>query len=1267
MRTRIGCLTLATAAAALANTQIVRIQTTNTQALVWVRTDQPGNCTYRISESDSLTPVVNDTSEALFPGSSSDARPGSVVQGNDHSFVAGTRKADPGLDGRWYSRALAADTAHFGGVTCGSDAEVPFQFTTSMIPLGDTYAEPIPFDSRALGNYGLPTFDFADLTKMYIDPQTGFKFRLLTGPGQGPESMVTVTGALGSGGSTGNINGAAAGTNWTSPSSALVADGSMASYTPSAQDVLTLRLAATCGPGGECAGYNWQNVLGAGSGFHTTNIDSYRLTLTGNGGGSTIQVDAALSWNGVTQGTEWTTLTLPASTGSVTFPSAVNLMHGPWQGVNYPLIPGMHWHTIQQRYDVNTSGVTVTLTQPPSTFTRAGFSLDPRILTGGSKITINGTEYTIASVDSATQVTLTASAGTQSNVTAYTFNFSVMIRKHTASAGTVNVDGATVTLAFSNSFGNGGSGFQQFCSALTSTDAQGHVGRFCMFPSPQGVGGIFWVTDDLQVRFIGRAAAFGSSLGVPQDEYSAIVGGYVGQSKFDATDANSWWLGATLTSGGHPTLVKATYNPSGVSGCTQTANYQNLLPDANYSENGSISCNIVYTEITRPSQGKDIWSALNPTIKSGKFPFVTLSFAQNGVAIFGAYSSQDSEAWIVAVSLSTGAVTGQYSTYMNSANGSCRACVLHSVGASNPTDPWYYLVFNNYPGGSAASGLGPYVFSVNTALTTTPANLTCAGVTDPSVTWMIPYSAGCDNITLTASDNIPCDSDPSSWETSNMSACSWHSSWTQWQAGTIKPGDWIHDPAATDADLMVFAQNVSGSTWTVLRAVNVPQGPTMTQASSAIVHTTAHSAGWTASLYCNFHQNAFVQTSELSGSGLLWDRKFFGFNHSVMRSAGIISAEFYSDIGAGGESVRIGALPGAANTPETARVRNTAPFSGKTGLSGTNFIQSHAGWDGVAGSFTDMAPLAPASGGFFTLWPQPGVVNVAGSLYKIPAANAFIAHDKRRRASAVWSGMYNFQDVSGTSGISGSALDRFRYCSIDYVGATCGQANEAPGDVFMNIPQATIDGNSGGAYDLNRANAVPLGQEPLAVLQYYFNNLSKMSLENLGRWERRITTGFARYNGQDTYSNAKVLFNSNLLIFNCATPNLQRIQDVCVGRLPADPPVTTVARNDFLQIPIPVDGRAQYAEIQFGYAENGGPDQFFCTSRQEACNTSSPAGVPYNWEGEMRSLQSCNQGCTIRIPAIPGRLVYYRLRWSDDGTNWNSSSLGVTTAPPFEP
>jgi hypothetical protein len=1275
MKDWIGCLALA-AASASANTQVVKIEPTNTQALIHIQTDQPGSCTYRISESESLSPPVNDVNELLFPGSTADARPGATrskargaraagrqeAEIEDRWFVAGTRTAARASDGRWYSRALAAATIHYGGVTCGADAEVPFRFQTIDIPYGDTYTEPLPFDGQALGNYALPTVDFSDLTRMYIDPQTGFKFRFITGPGQLPSTTEILTGSLATMVNAGNVEGAASGTNWTNPRNGLVTDRAMASYTAAAQDILVLRWAGLCGVGKECHGWNWQSKLGNGGGFSSLNIDAYQLALTGNGGGARTQVDVALSWNGVDQGTEWKTLTLDAASSSKTYPADLSAGLAAWQGPNYPTIPGMIWHTIQQKYAVNTAGAVVTLTNPPANYGGANFSLDARILKAGSKITIGSAEYTIASVDSGTQVTLTDNAGQQSNVTAYTANFSVLIRKHANASGTVNIDGATVKLAYSYSFGNGGSGFQQFCSPLTSADSKGQTGRFCIFGSSSGTPyGIYWLTDDLEVRYLGRAFMPASALGVTADEYSQAL--YSGQSIFDSSDANSWWISTTLVSNGKPTLVKATYNPGGVKGCKFGADYKSVAPDSTYASASTDNCNITYVELTRPSRGLDIAAQFNAKMTSGKFTTPSLSFIQDGAAIMTATAgSQDSESWLVTVDLATGRLRGLFSTYMNSAKASCRACVLHGAGPSSALDHYYYLVFNSYPGGTG-TGQGPYHLTVSTALTNKPAG-SCAGVTDPAVAWMINYAAGCDNITLTAADNIPCDPNPSSWELANAPACSWHAGWTQWQAGSVQIGDWMLDPGVPQSlnDRMVIGAHVSGSTWTVLRGVGFPQGPAMT-VPPGTYFPVPHTAGWTAALFCTYQNNAFVSTAETTGAGMLWDRKFYSFNHAVMRPAGILSSEYYSDLNDFGFSVRLGALPEAVNKAESARVRNTAPFSGKTGVGGFNFVQSHIGWDGNLSSFTDMAPLGASSGGTFSLWPQTGVTRVSGSLYRIPAAKAFIAHDKRRRATAVWSGMYNFQDISGLGTITGVASDRYKYCSIDYAGATCGQSEESPGDVFMNIPQATIDGNSGGAFDVNRPNAVPLGQEPMAVLQYDFSHMAAQAKQYLGQWERRLTTGFARYNGQDTYSNAKVIPNSKLLVFNCAAPNLQRIQDLCVAKIPADPAVSTdKPGNDFLLLNFLVEGNAQYAEIQFGYAENGPADQFFCTTRQEACNTSSAPGTPFNWEGEPRTLTPCSEGCIIKVPALPDRIVYYSVRWSDDGAHWRNSALGAAAA-----
>jgi hypothetical protein len=1240
---------------ATALTTVTVFDVTNTQAIINVITDQPGNCTYQLSEAQDLSVPVNDVNVALFPGSNSDARATSVVLEAERVFVTGARLADQGVDGKWYSRALAANTAHYGAVTCGTDTPIPFSFTTRNIATGNTDVDPLPFDSRALGNYAIPTFDFTDLTKFYIDPQTGFRFKLATGPGQDAHKFTVMTDASGNG----NILHAASGTNWTSPTNGLALDSSNAVYTASAQDVLTMRLPGQCGLA--CGGDNWQGSIN-GSGTGSRGVDSYQLALTGNGNGSTIQVDVALSWNGVAQGSEWHTFTLPASTGTVTYPTVMNGAGlAAWQGPNYPLIPGMYMHAVQQQAPVNTAGTVVTWAG--SAPYNAYFSLDARILTAGSKITIVATEYTIASVDSATQLTLTTSAGTQTAVTAYWANLSLMVRKHTASAGTVNIDGFTITTGYSETFMNGRAGFQQQCSHLTSTDTNGKVGRFCIFSTSAGGGAVYWITDELDSRFISRAFVHASP-GSGVDDWNAME--YPSVSIFDATDPNSWWLTSTLKTGNHVTLLKATYHPEALgSPCdVVTGNYQTLPLDTTYnSDSGSgDNCHIVVTELTTPSTGLDLYTTINavqPIIYSGKFGEPGLAFVQGGYAVLNINAfQQDSESWFVTINLSTGAVKGVYSSYMNQGKGSCRGCVVHGSSNSGPTSDWYALAFNDY----AYSG-DLYQVTVQTALSTTPAmsiSACQALVTDTAVAWMIPYSDGCDTVTLAGSDNIPCGPAPRTWEQANAPGCTWHATpWKQWQAGVVKIGDIVYDLNVGFDEKTVFGKNTSGTTWIVLRRVVLPQGPSMVPRTDIVQQS--HAANWPAMIECSYLSAAFIQLStETDGSGMLWDRRFIGFNHNVFRdggpNGGIISFEYYNGIG-GGISERIGAFPGAVNQPETNRVFRSPSFSGKAG---TDYVQSHPGWDGVNPWFTDMSPFAPGPGGAFSLWNQPGVVAAASGapLYKIPAANAVIPPDKRRRAIVAWSGMYNFKDVSGGT-ITNSASDNFKYCSIDYAGATCGQPGEALGDLFINIPQATIDGSTGGAYDLNRVNVTTLSQEPLAVLQYEFDHLGSHNVEKLGRWERRITTGFARYNGQDTYSNAKMIWNSNILLFNCGTPNLQRAADLCIGNMPPPDTSESVTRYDFIPMPVNLSVGPAFAEVQFGYAENGDPSQFFCTTRQEACNTSSPAGTPFNWEGETRTLTNCSSGCAIYVPALPEHVLYYTVRRSDDGVNWSNGPMQV--------
>src|SRR5438552_8178558 len=87
----------------------VDISPTATQAVLRIHTDQPGNCTFRASEGSTIGVLVNDLDTNKFTASNSDSRAGSIA-GAEHVFVLGTRTTAKALNGKWYSRALQANT-----------------------------------------------------------------------------------------------------------------------------------------------------------------------------------------------------------------------------------------------------------------------------------------------------------------------------------------------------------------------------------------------------------------------------------------------------------------------------------------------------------------------------------------------------------------------------------------------------------------------------------------------------------------------------------------------------------------------------------------------------------------------------------------------------------------------------------------------------------------------------------------------------------------------------------------------------------------------------------------------------------------------------------------------------------------------------------------------------------------------------------------------------------------------------------------------------
>jgi hypothetical protein len=112
--------------------------------------------------------------------------------------------------------------------------------------------------------------------------------------------------------------------------------------------------------------------------------------------------------------------------------------------------------------------------------------------------------------------------------------------------------------------------------------------------------------------------------------------------------------------------------------------------------------------------------------------------------------------------------------------------------------------------------------------------------------------------------------------------------------------------------------------------------------------------------------------------------------------------------------------------------------------------------------------------------------------------------------------------------------------------------------------------------------------------------------------------------------------------------------------MPPFPPADSVDRSTFVPIPVkltPPPGLAVHNVIvQFGYAENGNPGNFYCTSRQEKCITAtvSVGPIPFQYASEgtggvelgITGL-ACATGCTVAVPALSQRVLYYQVKYRD--------------------
>ncbi len=1169
----VSLLLLGTFSAALAATpQITAV--TPTQAVLSYTAPGTGACTLEVSESPTLTPLVHDVDPVLFRGADRDDRAGNIVSGTNRVFVVGRRAAQRAADGRMYSRALQANTAHYYRLRCGTQVWTS-SFRTANLAPGNTAPDPYPVDPERPGEYAWPNMNFgAGTNEKHVDPQTGILINRLTGPksylhgdylGVPPQAVIN----RGGGNNPWRFQNGVAGAAYT-------ADGSSPAMLYVALDNSGLDTAFPPVEGGEIVQLDWVTVTVSGSASGGGADSRLVGCLTNDGvncisGSALAEVDLRSCGSGCTLGDTRSTLAA-------------------WSMGPVPPFSGA---------DLGLRQTTAGYDRASGRLTWQSGSLFNTDLVAGSNVWIDSTAYRVAAGGDAKTITIAAGLNLTSPVTVVSSSFGVLLWKKTPTSGTsVTLSQVAFNLGAPYAFSFWNQSSMNHCHPETVTYA-GQEGYHCVLLGGSGAV-LAWINRSTgDANLLGRIAvsrkddSSGNGWGGAMVPFSGAL--------FDGDDPNVMY-GVITDQNKKQIVVRMTYSGdnSPASGGVDSkdmpwSEVRNLTP----AKPGGYDLESLIQRFDArydPSQ----YTCKGHSMQAGKLA-ITCSPGQDRtpggwVVVFDPKIPAGTATNPVIAAMPTNGAKSPAPTPM-------RWCVLHSMSSG---DPGWLLVGAN----PAASG------------------------SHFSTTLARPFSTGDTHVYVSGE---PGGGSPD----------------------IARVGDYFK----IDSEIVRISARSGSTDWTVDRG----------QAGTSIA---AHASGATALARCTastvksestwWNYQADPHGANLSGRTVDTDTPYFMSGHGVFGLGIFTLFDNGADCtrNAGGPVClvsRTGPVSTSIHQPPQTYVNVYPPFAGVT--SGMYALQSHASRAQMTASDFEkqwVLDSNPILDGYFL---KTSVTKVAGTAQLYVAAKALNSKQVPAYASC---GSHPLLDVSGPGSVIGDgAVDAYKYCVPNAAGEC--RAGSARGQIYLNCPGLTYLGCGRDQYDSSGQNAedvcifdgtVAAGAQVMQI--------GTATTERTGASMRRITHGFARYRRQEEEYNAngKALPGGEWALFLGRWIDGQR-SDIYAAKLPPYQLPDGVDRSTFVPLRVNVPAApagAADAVVEFGYNP-----EYRCASRRDSCIAVS-AGVnpatPFYWASEKYAGAACSGGCTIAIPAISQRVVYYRVKYRKaDGSVLSTGTTGVLVSP----
>ncbi len=750
---------------------------------------------------------------------------------------------------------------------------------------------------------------------------------------------------------------------------------------------------------------------------------------------------------------------------------------------------------------------------------------------------------------------------------------------------------------------------KDLCSQSTITDSAGNTGYYCVFQ-----GNLFFINS-----LSGESRVLGSL-----ENRSLFYGQCDPLGAFDPTNPRAFYCGAyDATDRTTAVLVRGEYtgdNSAGVLFVPNTA--------------------AQYSVITPKAGGHDVLAlaqAFEPEL-AGFTPVWAMGFLgmQDGYLFFQTLrGDQDTYGWVIRVdpgnnlpigSGGTGGVVGVLSSYRHAPT---RWCSIHytSTIPSGQYNGWLGVNHNDL--NSAGVGGGPYQSHLvsgllTSALTTCPPN--AFGVTGDQ----------CSAVTV---DGEPLDPTPVGGEPAYLQDAA--------------AGDYFR----VDSETMRLIVKNPGNSWVFQRAWGVaPHSGTTLMAGCGVADLSGKGISWT-TIWDTVND---PHGKNPSGTTMISNLVFPG-THGDYRTNTEVNASY---------TIFSGAYPEITQAAPSFTIDGFPAFNGLKGVSYDGFVNSHPMILPLTPWFLDGRPYSgDNTGGAGTL--------VSGQLYKFGSqayggkGTQLLSLHPDIVPTMASCGDRVLKDVSGPQTLqtpmSTDASGNYTYC-IAKVAGECSPGS-AVGDTLVNCPGVTQASCIQGGGQYAQYASLTSVDICLADVGAYTNDLTQMSAVSPysnGEYGRILSRNFNIYRREPVFFSSIPLPGGRWSFLYSETAGTPYNDDITkftpgqgqifLAKLPSWPGPDALKRNSYVPIPLtltPTDPTVTNALVEFGYAENGPPTLYACTSRQEACvvsSTTTTPSRPFNFfQTDAISGIPCKGGCTATLPLIPQRTAFFQILFRNAG------------------